>query len=78
MKFPPVEAEIFHAVRQADIDVTKIIVCLRKFAKAPKCGSVIGCELSTYNVTDYVINGWGSNSHRSFGNWLLFRSVNKT
>jgi len=39
-------------VRQTGIDMTKLIFALRKSANAPKNGSVIGCEMSAYNVTD--------------------------
>jgi hypothetical protein len=85
MKLPPVGADVFHAVRQTDIEMKKLIFVLRKSAKAPKNGSVISCEMSAYNVTDYVIHGRSSLYHRSIGNWhsvtkdvRLFSSVANT
>jgi hypothetical protein len=68
MKLPPVGAEIFRAVRQPHIEMMKLIIALRKFAKAPKNSSVIACEMSVYSVTDYFIQGRGSHSHRNVGN----------
>jgi len=85
MKLPPVSADVFHAVRQRDIDKMKLKFALRKAANAPKNVSVPGCEMSTYNVTDYVIHGRGSHYHGSVGNSLsvtkdlrLFISVTNT
>jgi len=76
---------MFHVVRQTDIEVTNLKFALRKSTNAPKNGSVIGCKMSAYNVTDYVIHGRGSHYHRSVGNWHsvmkdlhLFSSVTNT
>jgi len=49
--------------------MTKLIFALLKSANAPKSSSIIVCEMSAYNVTDYVIHVRGSHYHRSVGNW---------
>jgi len=70
---------------KTDIDMTKLTFALLKSAYAPKNGSVIGCEMSACNVTDYIFHGRGSHYHRSVGNWhsvtkdlRLFSSVATT
>jgi len=55
--------------RQTYIDMAKLKFVLRNSTNAPKNGSVIGCEMLAYKVTDYVIHGRGSHYHRSDGNW---------
>ena len=43
MKIRPVRAELFHADRQTDM--TKLIVALRNFAKAPETYSIVVLKL---------------------------------
>ena len=73
MKHPPVWAEVFHAARQTDIDMTKLKFALRKSANAPKNVSITGCEMSAYNVTDYVIHGRGSHNNNNNNNIYLLQ-----
>jgi hypothetical protein len=52
MKIRPVEAELFHADRQADrqTDMTKLRVGFRKFINAPKHPETEGYRRWTYSV----------------------------
>jgi hypothetical protein len=60
MKIRLVGAELFHADRRTDRDMTKLIAAFRNFANAPKSWSSINCGHSRYTANPSVTVGFGS------------------
>ena len=60
MKIRPVGAELFHADRRTDRDMTKLIPIFRNFPNAPKSWSSINCGHNRYTADSSVTDIFGS------------------